>query len=172
MTGDRDAPWWRSDGDHLAGDEDPVALHLAARNGEATDPGRHRDGRAEGRAHHRADGRADGRDSDQPDGDTGHVPGPDCDICPICLGIAHVRESHPEVADHLVDAVRHLTLAVRSLMDDVGGGRHGAADDAEHADARRGRTGGRRPTARRSRPGGAGGAGFVSIPLDDLGGSQ
>jgi hypothetical protein len=168
VTGDRDAPWWRSDGDHLAGDEDPVALHLAARNGEATDPGGHREDRADGRA----DARADARDRDRPDGDTGHVPGPDCDICPICLGIAHVRESHPEVADHLVDAVRHLTLAVRSLMDDVGSGRQGAADDPEHTDARRGRTGARRPPAHRSRPGGAGGAGFVSIPLDDLGGPQ
>ena len=162
MTTDRDAPWWRSDGDHLA-DEDPVALHLAARNGETTDPPGHEDGRP--------DDESRDRSGDPPGAEAGHLAGPDCDICPICLGIAHVRDAHPEVADHLVDAVRHLTLAVRSLMDDVGSGRRGPHDDTEATGPRGGRAGSRRHTAGRSRPGGASTAGFVSIPLDDLGGT-
>lgn len=52
----------------------------------------------------------------QRDCDDGHQ-GSDCEVCPICRGIAHVRATHPQVAEHLVEAARHLTMAVREISD-------------------------------------------------------
>ena len=157
MTADEDLPWWRSRADDLARDEDPVALHLAARNGEATsDRSGHGPGGGsgdDGPRHGPGPGAEPGHD---PGAERRHEMGPDCDVCPICLGIAHVRETHPEVADHLVDAVRHLSLAARELMDDVGGRARRSADH---------------PGRSTPRSGGAD-SGFVSIPLDDWGGPQ
>lgn len=155
MTADEDLPWWRSRADDLARDEDPVALHLAARNGEATGgatseaTGADENGPRHGPRPERG---AEHGHEHEPGAEPPHELGPDCDVCPICLGIAHVRETHPEVADHLVDAVRHLTLAARELMDDVGGRARRSADPG-------------RSTPRSGRAD----SGFVSIPLDDWG---
>lgn len=82
-------PWWRSAADAIADDEDPLATHLGARQ-------------------------RDGGDGD--DGREGHQ-GSDCEVCPICRGIAHVRANHPGVAEHLVEAARHLTMAMREISD-------------------------------------------------------
>ncbi len=223
-TTGQDVPWWRSEADRLhAGD--PVALHLAARNGVATDSHRGRSpgtgdaadsadpvvdptdpfgdsapsaGRADsftgsadpsaGRAAPSA-GRADsftgstdsftGRRLPGSSGDAGTAPsdpsgnparasdppgpGPDdhpgdCDVCPICRGLAHVRATHPELADHLVAAARHLTLAMREVVDTVAS----ASPDRGGPATARGN-----PSRRAASRAGSAGGGFESIPLDD-----
>ncbi len=41
---------------------------------------------------------------------------PECSLCPICQVVGAVREHHPEVAEHLTDAVTSLAAAVRSVL--------------------------------------------------------
>lgn len=41
----------------------------------------------------------------------------DLALCPICATIGLVRESHPEVLDHLKAAARELMLAAEALLD-------------------------------------------------------
>lgn len=62
-----------------------------------------------------------------------------CGVCPVCLAVRAIAESRPELAAHLLEAGRQLTLAVRALVDrprdrpaadDPGDGRtHDRADD-------------------------------------------
>lgn len=135
------APWWRSDGDTLASHEDPLQAHVDARSrsgskrsgAKVTDSGSDRSAANGNRGHDRhaqdpigdptgdrADGSgAAGATSQAREQTATHGHGNDCDVCPICRGIAHVRTTHPEVADHLVDAARHLTLALREIADTV-----------------------------------------------------
>jgi hypothetical protein len=40
----------------------------------------------------------------------------ECTLCPICQVVGVVREHHPEVAEHLTDAVTSLAAAVRSAL--------------------------------------------------------
>ena len=40
----------------------------------------------------------------------------DCTLCPICQVVHLVRENHPEVAEHLTDAVVALAAAVRTAI--------------------------------------------------------
>ncbi len=40
----------------------------------------------------------------------------DCRLCPICQVVGALRTHHPEVAEHLSDAVSSLTAAARSAM--------------------------------------------------------
>jgi hypothetical protein len=42
---------------------------------------------------------------------------PECRLCPICAGLATLRESRPEAVEHLVKAGAELLLAVRALLD-------------------------------------------------------
>lgn len=40
----------------------------------------------------------------------------ECTLCPVCQVVGLVRENHPEVAEHLTDAVTALAAAVRSAI--------------------------------------------------------
>ncbi len=40
----------------------------------------------------------------------------ECRLCPVCQVVGAVREHHPEVAEHLTDAVASLAEAVRSAI--------------------------------------------------------
>lgn len=40
----------------------------------------------------------------------------ECTLCPVCQLVGAVREHHPEVAEHLTDAVVSLAAAVRSAL--------------------------------------------------------
>ncbi len=40
----------------------------------------------------------------------------ECTLCPVCQVVGAVRENHPEVAEHLTDAVTALAAAVRSAI--------------------------------------------------------
>ncbi len=42
---------------------------------------------------------------------------PECQVCPVCLGLAALRQARPEVLEHLVKAGAELLLAVRALLD-------------------------------------------------------
>jgi hypothetical protein len=55
---------------------------------------------------------------------------PECQICPICAGLAALREARPEAVEHLVKAGAELLLAVRALLD-------GAAEPARGPAPRR-----------------------------------
>lgn len=40
----------------------------------------------------------------------------ECRLCPICQLVGALRQSHPEVADHLTDAVTALAAALRAAV--------------------------------------------------------
>lgn len=65
----------------------------------------------------------DGDDEDATSGD--HVDA--CGVCPICVGLRAVGASRPELAGHLAEAARQLTLAVRTVVD-AAAPRDGAGD--------------------------------------------
>jgi hypothetical protein len=56
---------------------------------------------------------------------------PECQLCPICAGLAALRGARPEAVEHLVKAGAELLLAVRALLDVAAD--PGAASGAEPA---------------------------------------
>jgi hypothetical protein len=49
-----------------------------------------------------------------------HAPahaGPECAICPLCQGLAVVREAQPEVFEHLAAAATSLLLAAKAAVE-------------------------------------------------------
>ena len=73
----------------------------------------------------------------------------ECQVCPLCAGLAALRGARPEAVEHLVKAGAELLLAAKALLAGV----------AEPADA---------PTRRRShppRPGDAAGNGLQRIDI-------
>jgi hypothetical protein len=42
---------------------------------------------------------------------------PECQLCPICSGLAALREARPEAVEHLVKAGAELLLAARALLE-------------------------------------------------------
>jgi hypothetical protein len=77
---------------------------------------------------------------------------PECQFCPLCAGLAALREARPEAVEHLVKAGAELLLAARALLD-------GAAEPAGRPAP------GRRPRSRRAAPGDAGGNGLQRIDV-------
>ena len=72
---------------------------------------------------------------------------PECRLCPVCAGLAALRETRPEAVEHLVKAGAELLLAVKALLDGAAGPerrpaprrrRAGAGDPGEPAPARDG----------------------------------
>lgn len=63
---------------------------------------------------------------------------PECRLCPLCQAIAALRESRPEVVEHLTMAAAALAAAAKAFVDGVPmpAGRSGAAAHAgvEHID--------------------------------------
>ena len=43
-------------------------------------------------------------------------PGSACGVCPVCSGIALLREVKPETVEHLLDAAASVVAALRSAM--------------------------------------------------------
>ena len=69
-----------------------------------------------------------------------HEAGSTCGVCPVCSGIALLREVKPETVEHLLDAAASVVAAVRSAVvvppaDGAapGGGRPGGV---QHIDVR------------------------------------
>jgi adenine-specific DNA glycosylase len=42
---------------------------------------------------------------------------PECLVCPLCLGMAAMRQARPEAMEHLLKAGAELLEAVRALVD-------------------------------------------------------
>jgi hypothetical protein len=59
---------------------------------------------------------------------------PECQVCPICAGLAALREARPEAVEHLVKAGAELLLAARALLE-------GAASDGQASPRRSRRDG-------------------------------
>ena len=49
-----------------------------------------------------------------------HDHAPDCAYCPFCAGIAAVRDSNPEVLEHLAAAAREFLIAAGLFLEDAG----------------------------------------------------
>lgn len=47
---------------------------------------------------------------------------PECLVCPLCMGVAALRQARPEAMEHLLKAGAELLEALRSLMDPHEGG--------------------------------------------------
>ncbi|MCA1783776.1 MAG: ROK family protein [Intrasporangiaceae bacterium] len=115
--------------DELAIDEDPVTAHRAARRPVPMDGGATpMDGGAtpvDGGAAPVDGGAApvDGAAApdpgrDAPSAGATHDPST-CGLCPVCIGLRMLGEYRPEVLDHLNQASRHLSAALRGLLDAV-----------------------------------------------------
>lgn len=50
---------------------------------------------------------------------SGHEHSSDCAYCPICATIAVVRNTKPEVLDHMASAARELILAFGLLLEEA-----------------------------------------------------
>jgi hypothetical protein len=46
-----------------------------------------------------------------------HGTAPECQVCPICMGLAALRQARPEVLEHLMKAGAELMLAARALLE-------------------------------------------------------
>jgi hypothetical protein len=44
---------------------------------------------------------------------------PECQVCPICAGLAALRGARPEAVEHLVKAGAELLLAAKALLEDA-----------------------------------------------------
>jgi len=42
---------------------------------------------------------------------------PECQVCPICAGLAALRGARPEAVEHLVKAGAELLLAAKALLE-------------------------------------------------------
>ena len=52
--------------------------------------------------------------------ENGHEHTSDCAYCPICATIAVVRQTRPEVMEHLAAAARELIVAAGLLLEEAG----------------------------------------------------
>ena len=47
-------------------------------------------------------------------------PATECGACPLCAGLAALRQARPEAVEHLVKAGAELLLAAKALLDGAG----------------------------------------------------
>jgi hypothetical protein len=96
-----------------------------------------------------------------PDDHTGAAgQGPECQLCPICSGLAALRGARPEAFEHLVKAGAELLLAARALLETAAEPEGGAGAAPGAGAARRGR---------RPRPAGRGDASGNGLQRIDVG---
>jgi hypothetical protein len=53
------------------------------------------------------------------------VTAPECLVCPLCMGIAALRQSRPDAVEHMLKAGVELLAAFRALVEPAGGGTDG-----------------------------------------------
>jgi hypothetical protein len=83
----------------------------------------------------------------------------ECQLCPICAGLAALRSARPEAVEHLVKAGAELLLAARALLEGVAAAAEPDPEPTAGA-ARRGR---------RPRPAGGGDASGNGLQRIDVG---
>lgn len=97
-------PWWASDGPVDGGvdpAEDPLDVHRAARRGSPQD--------------------ARSSSPHEPcEGSESMLAAEVCGACPICATARTLGEARPELVAHLLEAGRHLTAAIRAMVDPSG----------------------------------------------------
>lgn len=102
-------PWWASEGPVDGGvdpAEDPLLAHRTARRGGG-DTDRTADS-----------GTADAAGPEaEPPPDATHAPSEICGVCPVCIAARMLGESRPEFLTHLTEAGRHLSAALRALLE-------------------------------------------------------
>ena len=77
----------------------------------------------------------------------------ECQVCPVCAGLAALRGARPEAVEHLVKAGAELLLAAKALLDGAA-----APEDVVIEDSIRDPEAEPAPGRRRARPSGPGGA--------------
>jgi hypothetical protein len=53
------------------------------------------------------------------------VTAPECLVCPLCMGMAALRQSRPEAVEHVLKAGVELLAAFRALVEPAGAGADG-----------------------------------------------
>lgn len=155
-------PWWASDATgpeaDAPGGEDPVVAHRAARRGwiDPSAPGGNRRDRGDGPrdsasdvsddASHEGRDPQDGHDPAEHDpAEHDHADGDEadsarehaaevCGVCPLCILARSIGESRPELLGHLAEAARHLSAAVRTVVEPPDDGGDPSAAGEEHED--------------------------------------
>jgi hypothetical protein len=61
-------------------------------------------------------------------------PTPECVVCPLCMGIAALRQARPETVEHLLKAGAELFAAFRSLIDPPDSGEGGRPGGIQRID--------------------------------------
>ena len=59
-----------------------------------------------------------------------------CGVCPVCTGIALLRDVRPETVEHLLDAAASVVAAVRSAVVPPTSPEPGRSGGVEHIDVR------------------------------------
>lgn len=62
----------------------------------------------------------------------------ECQICPVCQGIAALRQVRPETVEHLLDAAASLVAAFRSTVTPTPGEPGPSGDRVQRIDVREG----------------------------------
>lgn len=61
-----------------------------------------------------------------------------CGVCPVCSGIALLRDVRPETVEHLLDAAASVVAALRSAVVPPSAPQPGRPGGVEHIDVREG----------------------------------
>ncbi|HEX8861829.1 MAG TPA: hypothetical protein VGC06_22540 [Actinomycetes bacterium] len=61
-------------------------------------------------------------------------PIPECVVCPLCMGVAALRQARPEAMEHLLKAGAELLEAFRSLIDPPDSGEGGRPGGLQRID--------------------------------------
>jgi hypothetical protein len=64
--------------------------------------------------------------------------GAECQVCPVCQGIALLRQVKPETAEHLLDAAASFVAALKSAVAAPAAGGGGASSRVQPIDIREG----------------------------------
>ena len=64
--------------------------------------------------------------------------GAECQVCPVCQGIALLRQVKPETAEHLLDAAASFVAALKSAVAAPAAGGAGASSRVQPIDIREG----------------------------------
>ncbi len=77
-------------------------------------------------------------DPEHPDSEQGVGTSSTCGVCPVCTGIALLREVKPETVEHLLDAAASVVAALRSAMTTPASEGANRPSGVEHIDVREG----------------------------------
>lgn len=59
---------------------------------------------------------------------------PECLVCPLCMGVAALRQARPEAMEHLLKAGAELLEAFRALMEAPAAGERARPDSLQRID--------------------------------------